>query len=71
MGNYTDYLKTVTMENDGWVLGHNENPDVDLPEDEEFVLLSPSGKLFSGDRETMERLLLDENKAGFRARYSK
>lgn len=70
MGNNVSYLKTVLEEKDGWKLGHNENPDVNLDEDQEILLVSPSGKLFSGDLETMKRLMYDGDKAGFRARYA-
>lgn len=63
------YMGTVVLEIDGWKLGHNENPDVNVDEDHEFLLVSPSGKFFCGDRESMQKLMADPNKAGFRARY--
>lgn len=70
MGNNAAYLKTVLKEKDGWKLGHNENPDVNLDEDQEIMLISPSGKVFTGDLETMTKLLEDPTKAGFRSRYA-
>ena len=68
MGNNRSYLRVVLEERDGWRLGHNENPDVRLKESDEIMLLSPTGKLFSGDMETMQRLMKDPSKAGWRAR---
>jgi hypothetical protein len=65
-----NYIKTILEEKNGWKLGHNENPDVELPADQEVMLISPSGKKFSGDLDTMRKLLNDPSKEGFRKRYS-
>jgi hypothetical protein len=68
MGNNRAYMRVVLEEREGWRLGHNENPDVKLKETEEILLISPTGKLFCGDMETMQKLMKDPSKSGWRAR---
>jgi len=72
MGNNVKYLKTVVYEKDGWKLGHNENPDVKLDENDEWLLLNPSGKtLTCGDYQTlMEQLSDDPEDIAWRARHA-
>jgi hypothetical protein len=60
MGNNAAYLGTVIEEKDGWKLGHNENPDVNLDTDLECILVSPTGKTFSGKYSTLKELLGDD-----------
>jgi len=60
MGNNAGYLKNVTVEKDGWKLGHNENPDVNLDEDLEAMLVSPSGKVYAGKYTTLLESMSDD-----------
>ena len=61
MGNNIKNLQTVVFEKDGWQLGHNENPDVNLDESEEFLLLNPSKTfVICGSRKTLEEHMSDD-----------
>ncbi len=72
MGNNIKNLQTVIQEKDGWQLGHNENPDVELDEDQEYLLLNPSKTfVICGSRKTLEEHLSDDPEdIAWRKRYA-
>lgn len=60
----------VFMEFDGWKIRLNPNPDVkDLPDEQVWQLLSPTGKVYSGGMTSILYLASDEGAAGWRNRH--
>ena len=59
-------MRIVQTFEDGWKLGINEDPEVvaGIPEeDERYQAESPSGKVFSGRKETIEKLVSGQSEA--------
>jgi hypothetical protein len=57
-------MKTIQVLKDGWIIGTNEDPEVvaGIPDvNNRYMAQSPSGKIFSGNKETIEKLLKNQS----------
>jgi len=62
-------MKTIQVLKDGWIIGINEDPEVvaGIPDvNDRYMAQSPTGKIFSGRKDTIEKLLKGQSEA-FRA----